>query len=127
MIGTDTDEEFLSNGRTYNSRATNIPRHSNMIHFISFLHNIQDPGVIMIHPFFHKQLTPFGVDPLVQRHADGIHLRYGRVEMRFEVAVCSERFTDMARSAVFGIQLDGFIVHHVFYMWMPVDGLSAVG
>ena len=85
-----------------------------MIHFISFLHtDIRGPGVIMTHPFFHKQLAPFGVDPLVQRHAHGIHLLYGRIEMRFEVAVRSERFTDMACSAVFGKQLDGFIVQHI--------------
>jgi hypothetical protein len=81
-----------------------FPDVCNVIHFISLLHNIRDPGVIMIliHPF-HKQLAPFGVDPLIQRHAHGIHLRYGRVEMRFEIAVRSERFTDMACPAVFRI------------------------
>jgi len=57
----------------------------------------------MIPPFFHKQLAPFRVHPLVERHAHGIHLRYGRVEMCFEVAVRSERFADMARPAVFGM------------------------
>jgi hypothetical protein len=35
--------------------------------------------------------------------------------MCFEVAVRSERFTDMACPAVFGKQLDGFIVQHIFY------------
>ena len=36
--------------------------------------------------------------------------------MRFEVPVCSERFTDMARPSVFGVQLDGSIVQHILYM-----------
>jgi hypothetical protein len=64
-----TDKEVLLMSRAH---ATNISQGvCNMIHFISFLHyflhNIRDPGVItMIYPFFHKQLAPFGVNPLVQ-------------------------------------------------------------
>ena len=64
------------------------------------LHYIQDPRAIC---FFHKQFAPLRVDPLIQRHAHRIHLRDGRVEMRFEVPVCSERFTDMARPAIFSV------------------------
>jgi len=79
----------------------------------SLLHCIRDPRVIC--PFY-KHFAPFRVDPLIERHAHRIHLRYGRVKMRFKVAVRSERFTDMARPAVFGVQLDGFIVQHILYI-----------
>jgi hypothetical protein len=69
--------------------------------FISFLHCVRDPGFIS--GPFDKQLAPFRIHALVQRHAHGVHLRYGRVEMSFVVPVCSERFTDMAHPAIFGV------------------------
>ena len=82
---------------TRDNRATTFPRGS----FFSFLHCVRDPG--FIGGPFDKQLAPFRIHALVQRHAHGVHLRYRRVEMSFEVPVRSERFTDMASPAIFGV------------------------
>ena len=62
---------------------------------------------------FHVEFGPLGVDTFVQRHADGIHLGDGSVKVRFEITVCTERFSDMASATVLCVELDGFEVVHI--------------
>lgn len=60
-------------------------------------------------------LSPLGVHSLIQRHTNRIHLTDRTIEVCFEVSMGTQRLFDMARAAMFGVQLNWLEVIDVVY------------
>jgi hypothetical protein len=64
---------------------------------------------------FSPKSCPLGENAFVQGHTDSVHLIDGTVEMSLEITMRPEGLTNMARSAVFCMELDGLEI--VYIIW----------
>jgi len=59
-------------------------------------------------------LTPLWKLPLVQAHANRVHLPERAIKMSLEVPMSSQRFGDVPDPPEFGVQLNRFVVLDIF-------------